>query len=186
MKWKDPNHPGYFEYDYAIVSNLSSVEKEVERDDRPWREGKITVYTGESHVWAALEDLILLPPGSFIPRELTHGAASPALSPEPHIPPPVDLWGWLGGSGLLEAECLELPVPQACLPHVIGKRGKNIRHLEDKLGVVLGVMDGIDGCAVISVVGPLARLEMARRVVEIVSKGGSSLLDRLEWPPPPG
>ena len=50
------------------------------------------------------------------------------------------------------------------------------------MGVVLGVTDGPDGCAVVSMVGPLARLELARRVVEIVSKGANSLLDRLEWP----
>ena len=181
-----PRPPWDFEYNFGIVSRKMHERKWIERDDQPWRRGMITVYTGESHVWADPKDLILYPPGSSIPRELTHGAASPAPSPEPHAPPHADLWGWLGGSGLLEAECLEPPVPQACLPHLIGKKRKNIRHLEDKLGVVLGVMDGPDGCAVISVVGPLARLEMARRVVEIVSKGSSSLLDRLEWPPPPG
>ena len=51
------------------------------------------------------------------------------------------------------------------------------------MGVVLGVTDGPDGCAVVSMVGPLARLELAKRVVEIVSKGANSLLDRLEGPP---
>ena len=186
VKWKDHQHPGYLEYDFAIVSHESCRERVVERDDRPWREGKITVYTGEAHVWASPEDLIVFPPGTPIPRKFTNLYASSAPSPEPQEPAHVDLWGWLGGNGLLEAESLELSVPQTCLPHLIGKRGSNIRRLEDKLGVVLGVMDRSDGCAMVSVVGPVARLELARRVVEIASKGASSLLDRLEWPPPPG
>ena len=83
----------------------------------------------------------------------------------------------------MEAECFEPLVPQACLPHLIGKEGKNIRHSENRLGVVLGVTNGSDSCAEVCVVGPLARLELARRVVEIVSKGANSLLDRLEWRP---
>ena len=186
VKWKDPNHPGYFEYDYAIVSNLSSVEEEVKRDDRPWREGKITVYTGDTHVWASLEELILLPPGSFIPRELTNGAASPSPAPEPLLNAHDGLWDWMGGMGLLEAGCLELPVPQSRLPHLIGKRGRFIRHLENKLGVILGVMDSPGDSVVVSVVGPIGRLEMARKVVEIASKGARSFLDHLHWPPPPG
>ena len=186
VKWRSPDHPGVFEFDFGIVSRMSADRKWIKRDDRPWREGKISIYTGERHVWAHPDDLILLPPGSSVPRGLTHGAASPAPSPEPQSPPTANLWGWLEGTGLLEADCLELPVPQACLPHLIGKKGKTIRHLEDRLGVVLGVTDGPGGCALVSVVGPLARLELARRVVEIVSKGVNSLLDRLQWPPSPG
>ena len=46
---------------------------------------------------------------------------------------------------------------------------------------VLGIF-GL-GTPLVSMVGPLARLELARRVVEIVFKGANSLLDRLKWPP---
>ena len=144
------------------------------------------MYTGDSHVWADTNELILLPPGSSIPRELTHGTASPSPCPEPQDGPPLHLWEWLGGKGLLEAQSLELSVPQARLPHLIGKRGQFIRFLEDKLGVIIGVMDSPGEMAVVSVVGPVERLEMARRVVEIASMGARSFLDRLHWPPPTG
>ena len=92
----------------------------------------------------------------------------------------------MSGRGLLEAGCLELPVPQASLPHLIGKRGRFIRHLENKLGVILGVMDSPRDLAVVSVVGPIGKLEVARKVVEIASKGARSFLDHLHWPPPVG
>ena len=186
VKWKDPRHPGFFEYDFGIVSHESNLEEVVERDDRPWREGKITVYTGDAHVWASLDELILFPPGSSIPRELTNGTASPSPVPEPLSDAQDGLWDWMGGRGLLEAGCLELRVFRGNLPHLIGKNGRYIRHLENKLGVILGVMDRSEGCAVVSVVGPSGRLELARKVVEIASKGARSFLDRLQWPPSPG
>ena len=47
--------------------------------------------------------------------------------------------------------------------------------------MVLGMTDGHNGCAMVSAVGPLARLELAKRVVEIVPKEANSLLGRLEW-----
>ena len=186
VKWKDPDHPGYFEYDFGIVSCLSCTEKEVERDDRPWREGKVTVYTGDSHVWASTDELILFPPGTSIPRELSHGATSPSPHSEPHSDAPLDPWDWMSGRGLLEAENLELSVPRSCLPHLIGKRGSFIHLLENKLGVIIGVMDGPGEVALVSLVGPNGRLELARKVVEIASKGARSFLDRLQWPPSPG
>ena len=186
VKWKDPKHPGFFEYDFGIVSTMSCEEEEVQRDDRPWREGKVTVYTGESHVWVSTDELILFPPGSSIPRELSHGAASPSPHSDTHSDAPLDPWDWMSGRGLLDAGSLELHVPQSCLPHLIGKKGSFIRVLENKLGVIIGVMDGPRELATVSLVGPIERLELAGRVVEIVSKGARSFLDHLQWPPSPG
>ena len=52
--------------------------------------------------------------------------------------------------------------------------------------MIIGVMDGSGETALVLVVWPLDRLEVARRVVEIVSLGARSLLDRLYRPRPPG
>ena len=83
VKWKSPNHLGFFEYDFEIVSRRAVDWKWIERDHRPWREEKTTIYIEESHVWAHPNELILMPLGSLVPRGLTHGAASSAPSPEP-------------------------------------------------------------------------------------------------------
>ena len=81
---------------------------------------------------------------------------------------------------------MELPIPKDRLPHLVGKGGKTIQSLEDRLGVIIGVMDGSGEMALVSVVGPLDQLEVTRRVVEIVSLGARSLLDGLYRSPPLG
>ena len=42
------------------MSRRAVDRKWIEKDDRPWRDGKITIYTGESHVWAHPNELILM------------------------------------------------------------------------------------------------------------------------------
>ena len=81
---------------------------------------------------------------------------------------------------------MELPVPRGRLPHLVGKERKTIQTLEDRLGVIIRVIDGLGETALVLVVGPLDRLEVARRVMEIVSLGARSLFDRLTRFPPLG
>ena len=88
---------------------------------------------------------------------------------------------WVSGQGLLDAECLELPIKRPSIPHIIGKQGRQIRSLEEKLGVIIGIMDGEGDSAIVSLVGPANRLVVARRIVELVSKGVRTLLDRWDW-----
>ena len=130
-----------------------------------------------SHLWVHISDLFLVPPSTSIPKELTHGVASPSPSPEPL---------WLSGRGLLAAKSMELPAPRDRLLHLVGIGGKAIRSLEDRLGVIIWVMDRSGEMALVLVVGHLDRLMVAKQVVEIVSLGARSLLDRLHRPPAPG
>ena len=115
------------------------------------------------------------------------------MEPCLHLPPQSPFWtarshAWdrLSVRGLLAAESIELPVPRDHLPHLVTRGGKTIRGLENRLGVIIGVMDGSGETALVLVVGPLDRLEVARRVVEIMSLGARSFLDRLHRTPPLG
>ena len=65
-------------------------------------------------------------------------------------------------------------------------RGRKIRLLEERLGVVIGVMDLGEEGALVSLLGPTDRLLVARRVVELVSKGFRTLLERWDWDPSSG
>ena len=53
-------------------------------------------------------------------------------------------------------------------------------------GVVIGVMDMGEEGALVSLLGPADRLLVARRVVELVSKGVRTLLERWDWEPSSG
>ena len=101
---------------------------------------KISIYTGWELVWADPKDLIWLPPDASVPRVLSHGLASPS-SEKPSQEPPRSRLEWVSSQGLLDAECLELPIKRPSIPHLIGKQGRQIRFLEAKLGVIIGVMD---------------------------------------------
>ena len=72
---------------------------------------------------------------------------------------------------------------KSSIPHIIGVRGRQIRLLEERLGVVVGVMDVGEEGALVSLLGPADRLLVARRVVELVSKGVRTLLERWDWDP---
>ena len=58
--------------------------------------------------------------------------------------------------------------------------------LEERLGVIIGVMDTEEDGAIVSVIGPLDRLVVARRVIELISKGARTLLERWDWNVPVG
>ena len=93
---------------------------------------------------------------------------------------------WISSQGLLDAECVELPIRRSPIPHIIGVRGHKIRLLEERLGVVIGVMDLGEEGALMSLLGSPDRLLVACRVVELVSKGVRTLLERWHWDPSSG
>ena len=54
------------------------------------------------------------------------------------------------------------------------------------MGVVIGVMDLGEEGALVSLLGPADHLLVARQVVELVSKGVRTLLERWDWDPSSG
>ena len=120
-----------------------------------------------------------------MPRALSHYTASPSPHPISEAAPKSRL-DWISSQGLLDAECAELPIRRSSIPHIIGVRGHKIRLLEERLGVVIGVMDLGEEGALASLLGPADRLLVARRVVELVSKGVRTLLERWDWDPSSG
>ena len=99
---------------------------------------------------------------------------------------PASKLDWVSSQGLLDADSIELPIRRSSIPHVIGARGRQIRLLEERLGVITGVMDTEEDGAIVSVIGPLDRLVVARRVIELISKGARTLLERWDWNVPAG
>ena len=136
-------------------------------------------------MWADPNDVIRYSQDTSVPRALSHYAASP--SPRPiSIEAPVSRLGWISSQGLLDAESIELPIRRSSIPHIIGTRGRQIRLLEERLGVIIGVMDVGEEGAIVSLIGLAERLLVARRVVELVSKGVRTLLERWDWAPSTG
>ena len=86
----------------------------------------------------------------------------------------------------MDAECIELPIRGPSIPHLIGVRGRQIQLLEERLGVIIGVMDLGEEGALVSLLGPADCLLVARQVVELVSKGVRTLLERWDWDPSSG
>ena len=128
------------------------------------------------------KDIICYSQDTAVPRALSHCTASPSPHPISEAAPTSRL-GWISSQGLLDAECAELPIRRSSIPHVIGVRGRQIRLLEERLGVVIGVMDLGEEGALVSLLGPSDRLLVARRVIELVSKGVRTLLERWDWDP---
>ena len=80
--------------------------------------------------------------------------ASTAASPPPTASP-IANWFWLSSlEGIDRATRLELPVSQEAIPHIVGSKGRTIRALEDKFGVVIGVMDVLEVGALETFMGP--------------------------------
>ena len=55
-----------------------------------------------------------------------------------------------------------------------------INLIEDLMGVVLGVGDGVGETVTVTLFGPKDRLAWARQVVLCVTKGARSLIDRIK------
>ena len=146
---------------YGLVTREWPGDLKEEVDREAWRQGKICIHEGWEAVWADPNDVIRYSQDTPVPRVLSHYAASP--SPRPiSVEAPLSQLGWVNSQGLLDAESIELPIQRSCIPHIIGTRGRQIRLLEERLGVILGVMDVGEEGAIVSLIGPVDRLLVAR------------------------
>ena len=85
--------------------------------------------------------------------------------------------------GIDHATRIELPVRQEAIPHIVGSKGRTIRALEDKFGVVIGVMDVPDMGALVTFLGPQVLVLWAKVPIELLARGAKAALDRLQWSP---
>ena len=91
-------------------------------------------------------------------------------------------WSWLSSlEGIDRATRIELPVNQEAIPHIVGSKGRTIRALEDKFGVVLGVMDVLEMGALVTFLGPQVPVLWAKVAVELLARGARIALDRIGW-----
>ncbi len=109
----------------------------------------------------------------------SNGASTPSTPVSPHVEKPRSQWAWLSPVGLGEAEVREVAVPKRAVPHLVGKGGSMIRSLEDHLGIIVGVADGVDEGAIVTLFGPAPRIEAARPILEGVGKGAWSRVSRI-------
>ena len=85
--------------------------------------------------------------------------------------------------GIDQATRLELPVRQEAIPHIVGSEGRTIRALEDKFGVVIGVMEVPKVGALVMFLGPQVPVLWAKVAVELLTRGARAALARLQWSP---
>ena len=83
--------------------------------------------------------------------------------------------------GLGDAASGSLILVQSAVPHLIGRGGRGVRRMEEKLGVIIGIMDSNKkgGLATVTVLGPPPRVEYAKVVIGWISKGMRNLIDRI-------
>ena len=116
----------------------------------------------------------------ILPRLRSHFEASTS---QPLPTTPTDLrdrqWAWLSPSGLGSAVSRAHAIPKRAVPHLVGRGGSMIRKIEEILGLIVGVVDGRDGTASVTVFGPRERVDLAKPVIQCVSEGGRSILTRL-------
>lgn len=112
-------------------------------------------------------------------RILTNAAAT--TSPRCTIVPPTE-WAWLTPDGLSNADVCEVPVPQSAVPHLVGKGGRSVREAEDRLGVIIGIIDKFnEDEALVTLVGPPERVKVAGVVLPLLAKGVRSVLSRISF-----
>ena len=162
----------------VVVLDADYVE-DGDREDLPDGVGEAGVWVHDGArarfvPWWALSILDVGPADA--PRILAHAAASP--SPR-CAPGPPSRWAWLTPAGLRDAAAGEVQVPRAAVPHVVGRAGRIVREAEEKLGVIIGIMDLKNGEALVTVLGPQDHVDAACTVVQWLAKGARSVLTRL-------
>ena len=157
----------------AVVTALAFRERESNASS-PWWD-LLSIYDRETEHALPLELLPTLKPVPLeVPRALMPALASTPESPHPPTPLAAD-WSWLSSlEGIDHATRLELPVRQEAIPHIIGSKGKTIRALEDKFGVVIGVMDVPEVGALVTFLGLQVPVLWAKVAVGQGSQGSSS------------
>ena len=120
VRWRDESKAPTWGFCFGLVAHEWPGDLKEEVDRESWQQGKISIFTGWELVWADPKDLIWLPLDASVPLVLSHGLASPS-SEKPSQEPPGSRLEWVSNQGLLDAECLELPIKQPSIPHLIRK-----------------------------------------------------------------
>ena len=170
-----------------VMVTRGAVSREgIEGNPVAWEAGFVSVFDGAHEAWvdpSQLYRMDLAP--QHVPRVLAHAAASPSPpAADPALP--VGEWSWLTAEGLMAAHQRELRVPQAAIPHIVGKGGRTICAIENKFAVIVGLADTGGGEAVVTVWGPPARVAVAGAVIDCVARGARSILSHFERFPPVG
>ena len=140
------------------------------------------MFDGANSFFAPIDQLMeLVVPNSVVARLQSGEGVSPSapdcITPQASI---IDRWEWLTPSGLAQAQSATVPLPPKAVPHLVGKGGATIRMIENLIGVIIGVIDGHDGQASVSLVGPQHSIDAARPLIQAVAGGGAwSLLRRI-------
>ena len=90
--------------------------------------------------------------------------------------------GLAHAEGLGDADRREVTVPRNAVPHLVGRKGQTMRAAEDALGVLIGVIDGTDDQAIVTLIGPLAQVVLAMEVITALAVGARSISTRLIKP----
>ena len=145
--------------------------------------GNVAVTDGEEMFFVPQDELTELSVSSELVARLQSGAGvSPSETPQ-NIPElsKKDVWAWLTPLGLAQAQSAVVPVPKRVVPHLVGKGGATIRMIEELIGTIIGVTDGDDGLASISITGPQQRVTAARAMIQAAAGGGAwSLFHRIK------
>lgn len=143
-----------------------------------WQPGQELVSDGAAVFWARRSDLY---DEELEPGEVARVLSSLQASPSPRCESTASAtWSWCTPAGLLEAPTTTVTVAQSAVPHLLGRGGRVARRVEEKLGVIMGIMDGTrGGSATVTLCGPPSHLEPAKVVIKMLEKGMRSILDRL-------
>ena len=145
--------------------------------------GQVAVTDGAKCFFVPEERLTeLVVPSCFVARLQSGSGASPSgFSTNTSQTNVLDAWDWLTPVGLAQAKSLAVQVPKRAVSHLVGKGGATIRMIEEVIGVVIGIIDGQDGQASVSLVGPQHRVAAAQSIIQAVIGGGAwSLLHRIK------
>ena len=165
---------------------LAPAEEKDQDDGRTRAEGWVRISDGSGATFARAADL-----EDYDDSDLDEAAAARLFSHAVASPSPrctaqsaqseAAAWAWLTPAGLGDAASGSLILAQSAVPHLIGRGGRGVRRMEQKLGVIIGIMDSNKkgGFATVTVLGPAPRVEYAKVVIGWISKGMHSLIDRL-------
>ena len=187
VDWKPGRWAAWYNYDAdgkpcwrpVMVVDTETVRETI---SVPIRDDEVPIDTGRFYdvtEHTALEPMDVWP--EILPRLRSHFETSTST---PTFPAPVEKtdrqWAWLSPSGLGSAVSRALAIPKSAAPHLVGRGGSMIRQMEDILGLIVGIVDGRDGKASVTVFGPRERVDLALPVIQCVSEGGRSILTRLK------
>ena len=166
----------------AVVTELAFRERE-KNACSPWWDF-LSLYDGEKEHAFSLDFLPTLKPvPTEVPRALMPALAS-TPEPAPRSTNVAGNWTWLSSlEGIDHAARIELPVRREAIPHIVGSKGKTIRALEEKFGVIIGVMDVPESGALVTFLGPQVPVLWARVTVELLARGARAALERIQWSP---